>query len=87
MAEAGLAGFSVLGWNGLMAPKGTPPTIIGKLNSAVQRGLDDGELRQRLVAAGYEPAATQFARRLRALHPRRHREMGRPGGKDQYEGH
>jgi hypothetical protein len=32
-----------------------------KLNSAVQRGLDDGELRQRLVAAGYEPARTQFA--------------------------
>jgi tripartite-type tricarboxylate transporter receptor subunit TctC len=47
----------VLGWNGLVAPKGTPTTIIGKLNSAVQRGLDDGELRQRLVASGYEPAA------------------------------
>jgi tripartite-type tricarboxylate transporter receptor subunit TctC len=70
MAEAGLAGFSVLGWNGLVAPKGTPPTIIGKLNSAVQRGLDDGELRQRLVASGYEPAARNspddFARFIHA---------------------
>ena len=70
MAEAGLAGFSVLGWNGLMAPKGTPPAVIGKLNSAVQRGLDDGELRQRLVAAGYEPAARNspddFARFIHA---------------------
>ena len=70
MAEAGLAGFSVLGWNGLVAPKGTPPTIIGKLNSAVQRGLDDGELRQRLVASGYEPAARNspddFARFIQA---------------------
>ena len=70
MAEAGLAGFSVLGWNGLVAPKGTPPAVIGKLNSAVQRGLDDGELRQRLVAAGYEPAARNspddFARFIHA---------------------
>ena len=57
IAQSGLAGFSVIGWNGLVAPKGTPPAVIGKLNSAVQRGLDDGELRQRLVAAGYEPAA------------------------------
>jgi tripartite-type tricarboxylate transporter receptor subunit TctC len=50
--------------------KGTPPTIIGKLNSAVQRGLDDGELRQRLVASGYEPAARNspddFARFIHA---------------------
>jgi tripartite-type tricarboxylate transporter receptor subunit TctC len=57
MAEAGLTGFSVIGWNGLVAPKGTPPAIVGKLNAAVQRGLDDGELRQRLAASGYEPAA------------------------------
>ena len=70
MAEAGLAGFSVLGWNGLVAPRGTPPAIIAKLNSAVQRGLDDGGLRQRLVASGYEPAARNspddFARFIQA---------------------
>jgi tripartite-type tricarboxylate transporter receptor subunit TctC len=70
MVEAGLAGFSVLGWNGLVAPKGTPQAVIGKLNSAVQRGLDDGELRQRLVASGYEPAARNspedFARFIQA---------------------
>jgi tripartite-type tricarboxylate transporter receptor subunit TctC len=70
MAEAGLAGFSVIGWNGLVAPKGTPPAIVGKLNAAVQRGLDDGELRQRLATSGYEPAARNspddFARFIQA---------------------
>jgi len=70
MAEAGLAGFSVIGWNGLVAPKGTPTTIVAKLNSAVMRGLDDGELRQRLTASGYEPAARNspddFARFIQA---------------------
>jgi tripartite-type tricarboxylate transporter receptor subunit TctC len=70
MAEAGLAGFSVVGWNGLVAPKATPPAIIEKLNAAVQRGLDDSDLRQRLAAAGYEPAARNspeyFARFIQA---------------------
>jgi tripartite-type tricarboxylate transporter receptor subunit TctC len=70
MAEAGLTGFSVLGWNGLVAPKDTSPAIIEKLNSALQRGLDDAELRQRLAASGYEPAArnspADFARFIQA---------------------
>ena len=57
IAQSGLAGFSVIGWNGFVAPKGTSPAIIGKLNVALQRGLDDPELRQRLASAGYEPAA------------------------------
>jgi tripartite-type tricarboxylate transporter receptor subunit TctC len=56
IAQTGLAGFSVVGWNGLVAPKGTPPANIDKLNAALQRGLDDPELRQRLAAAGYEAA-------------------------------
>jgi tripartite-type tricarboxylate transporter receptor subunit TctC len=70
MAESGLAGFSVLGWNGLVAPKDASPAIIEKLNSALQRGLDDTELRKRLVASGYEPAArnspADFARFIQA---------------------
>ena len=57
IAQSGLAGFSVIGWNGFVAPKATSPVVIGKLNAALQRGLDDPELRQRLAAAGYEPAA------------------------------
>jgi tripartite-type tricarboxylate transporter receptor subunit TctC len=57
IADEGLTGFSVMGWNGLVAPKGTPAPIIDKLSGALQRGLDDADLRQRLVAAGYEPVA------------------------------
>ena len=47
----------MIGWNGFVAPKGTSPAIIDKLNAALQRGLDDPPLRQRLASAGYEPAA------------------------------
>jgi tripartite-type tricarboxylate transporter receptor subunit TctC len=57
IADEGLTGFSVMGWNGLVAPKGTPAPIIDKLSGALQRGLDDADLRQRLVAAGYAPVA------------------------------
>jgi tripartite-type tricarboxylate transporter receptor subunit TctC len=57
IAEQGLPGFSVMGWNGLVAPKGTSSPIIDKLSGALQRGLDDVDLRQRLTTAGYEPAA------------------------------
>jgi tripartite-type tricarboxylate transporter receptor subunit TctC len=56
LAQSGLPGFTVIGWNGFVAPKGTPAAVVGKLNAALQRGLDDPELRQRLAASGYEPA-------------------------------
>jgi tripartite-type tricarboxylate transporter receptor subunit TctC len=54
---AALPDFEVVGWNGYMAPKGTPAPVIAKLNAAIKAGLDDADLRQRLVAAGYEPVA------------------------------
>ena len=57
LAESGLPGFTVIGWNGFVAPRGTPSAIVGKLSSTLQRGLDDPELRQRLATSGYEPAA------------------------------
>jgi tripartite-type tricarboxylate transporter receptor subunit TctC len=56
IAEQGLAGYEVTGWNGFVAPVGTPASIIAKLNDAIQRGIDDAEVRKRLEAAGYEMA-------------------------------
>jgi tripartite-type tricarboxylate transporter receptor subunit TctC len=57
LAEAGLPGFAVIGWNGFVAPKGTPAPVIARLNAALTAGLDDPALRQRLAAVGYETAA------------------------------
>ena len=57
IAQSGLPGFEVLGWNGLVAPAGTPAPVIAKLNAALLHALDDGELRHRLEVAGYEPTA------------------------------
>lgn len=45
--EAGLPGFYVSIWQGLWAPKRTPPDIVAKLNAAVVSALATPRLRQR----------------------------------------
>ena len=50
-AEAGLKDFDVRTWAGLIAPKGTPPDIVARLNSAVQASLADPLIRTRLETA------------------------------------
>ena len=52
--EAGLAGFSVAGWNGIFAPRGTPQDIVNKLNGAVVSTLADPGVVQKLADLGYE---------------------------------
>jgi tripartite-type tricarboxylate transporter receptor subunit TctC len=49
--EAGIKGYDVRTWAGLLAPKGTPPAIIAALNSATLEVLKDPLVRQRLETA------------------------------------
>ncbi|QHP71875.1 tripartite tricarboxylate transporter substrate binding protein [Bradyrhizobium sp. LCT2] len=49
--EAGIKGYDVRTWAGLLAPKGTPPAIIAALNAATLDALKDPDLRQRLETA------------------------------------
>ncbi|MDB5867605.1 MAG: tripartite tricarboxylate transporter substrate binding protein [Betaproteobacteria bacterium] len=55
MAEAGVPGYEVIGWNGIVAAKGTPPAIVSRLHTEVARILRTPEVRQRLAALGAEP--------------------------------
>jgi len=64
MAEAGLAGFDISTWFGLLAPAGTPKDVIAKWNAEVTKILNSPDMRERLTAQGAEPAPTtpeQFA--------------------------
>jgi tripartite-type tricarboxylate transporter receptor subunit TctC len=54
MDEAGLREFYFSIWVGLFAPKGTPKTIIDRLNAAAVNTLGDPSVRQKLEAQGYE---------------------------------
>jgi tripartite-type tricarboxylate transporter receptor subunit TctC len=57
-AESGLPGYEAVGWFGVVAPAGTPPAIVAKLNAAMVDALKDPELRTRALAAGAIPAPT-----------------------------
>lgn len=46
-AEAGLPEFEAQGWNGLFAPKGTPPEIIAKLNAAARVAVESEPVKKR----------------------------------------
>ena len=55
-AESGLAGYDVVVWVALFAPKGTPGEIVAKLNAEAEKILQTTEMRQRMVTLGYDPA-------------------------------
>jgi tripartite-type tricarboxylate transporter receptor subunit TctC len=67
--EAGLGGFYVSSWQALHAPKGTPPAVVVKLNTAVVEALADPAVRQRLAELGQEifPREQQTPEALAAL--------------------
>lgn len=47
-------GFAVTPWFGLLAPAGTPPAIIAKIQAETARALADAELRAKLADRGFE---------------------------------
>ncbi len=69
MQEAGVPGYEVTGWYGVLAPAGTPPSIIAKLNHEIVRILQSQEMRERLSADGSEPVGStpqQFAAHIKS---------------------
>jgi len=68
MAESGFPGFDATTWNGFLAPAGTPPEVVQRLNKAIGQILLMPDVHQRLLAAGAETAggtAEQFATLLK----------------------
>ena len=61
VAESGLAGFEVVGWFGLLAPKGTSPEIVQTLNAAVNKALAVDAVTKRLANLGAEPVGGSTA--------------------------
>jgi tripartite-type tricarboxylate transporter receptor subunit TctC len=55
-AELGYPKATVLGWVGLHAPADTPPAVLGTLEAAVTKALQNAELRQHLEAQGADVA-------------------------------
>jgi tripartite-type tricarboxylate transporter receptor subunit TctC len=56
IAEAGVPGYTVNAWYGVLVPAGTPSDIIGRLNGELARALRAPDTRTRLAADGADPA-------------------------------
>jgi tripartite-type tricarboxylate transporter receptor subunit TctC len=55
MAQAGVAGYDVTSWNGILAPAGTPTEIVGRLNAELNKLIAAPAMRDRMIGLGYEP--------------------------------
>ena len=56
VAEAGLGGYDVYLWHGLIGPKGLPRPIVDKLNQAATKTLTLKETAEKLASDGVSPA-------------------------------
>ena len=64
IAESGLPGFEATSWFGIIAPAGTPPEIIAKLNAELDKWLQSPAGKELLLTQGALPAGgtpEQFA--------------------------
>ncbi len=59
MIEAGLPGFEVTAWFGLLVPTGTPPAVIAKVNADTIRVLNMPDVRERFVSQAAEPGGNK----------------------------
>jgi tripartite-type tricarboxylate transporter receptor subunit TctC len=69
IAEAGLKGYEANNWNGLVAPRGTPRAVIGRLHRDIVATLQEPVIAERLTRAGLEPIGdtpAEFALYLKA---------------------
>ena len=61
MQEAGVPGFDYSAWAGILAPAGTPPAIVQKVNADWARVIAMPEVRDKLAALGFELTPTSPA--------------------------
>ncbi len=62
VSESGLPGFQMVVWYAMYAPKGTPKPVIDRLSGALQKALQDPEVKERLAQSGAETVAPERAR-------------------------
>jgi tripartite-type tricarboxylate transporter receptor subunit TctC len=65
-----MSGIDMVVWNALFAPKGTPPEIVEKLNSALQKAITDPGSREKFLQLGAEPPpeSQRSPQALRQIH-------------------
>ena len=73
MAEQGFPSVEVQNWQGLVAPKGIPADLVKQLNAALNRALQDPEVKDKILSQGNEMGGgtpEQFAALIKTEAPR-----------------
>jgi len=58
VVEAGLSGFEVTTWYGILAPAGTPRPVIARLNAELVKVMHSPEMKERLAGIGTNPVTS-----------------------------
>jgi tripartite-type tricarboxylate transporter receptor subunit TctC len=61
MVEAGFPDFDVSSWFGLLAPKGTPPEVVERINAAVNKAMAKPDVKERFAGLGAVPGSGSAA--------------------------
>jgi tripartite-type tricarboxylate transporter receptor subunit TctC len=73
VAEAGLPGAESVAWYGIVAPAGTPPEILNRLNAEIEKAVARPDVQEKFlslgIAAGTESRA-EFGKRIATEHAR-----------------
>jgi tripartite-type tricarboxylate transporter receptor subunit TctC len=55
LEEAGIAGAAAVGWHGVVAPAGTDPAVVARLNAEIRSVVGRPDVADRIAALGMEP--------------------------------
>ncbi|MBH1963933.1 MAG: tripartite tricarboxylate transporter substrate binding protein [Comamonadaceae bacterium] len=82
--EAGLKGYEVSNWLGVLAPAGTPRDVVMRLNGAIVKAMSDAGLKKQLTGLGIEPTAStpeEFSALIRSEIPKWERIVKNSGAR------
>jgi len=67
--EAGVPGYEVTSWNGILAPAGTPKDVVARLNAEFNKIIAAPDMKQRMIDNGFEAVGgtpEKFGDKIRA---------------------
>ena len=82
--ETGVANLEVVGFYGILAPRGTPLDVTNKLSQAFKETLESPDIQKRMIEQGADPAylnADQFTKFLTVEIPRWAKVVNQAGAK------
>jgi tripartite-type tricarboxylate transporter receptor subunit TctC len=68
ISESGYPGFEAIAWQGVLAPKGTPPALIEKISNDLRKITQSASYKEALILRGTESrtsSAPEMSRRIK----------------------